>query len=206
MRRLPVLFSCSLPCHKCHQCGSIQAFIGAPIFFALLGVIAIPFSELDVRSFMARQRWSEGSIFLVPQSDGRSSAGQALRRTPQALNSVVCAFYDVRPPGGALTTADLDADRLIAILFVTPELLNRGNWRVIGEAPVRHLKLMPRLREVEANGFVGAKIIGSGNIEAFLDAFYGLRAWDDWAKPDYLDGLLLSPEKKPKSLLFRGRK
>src|SRR5437762_2084390 len=137
---------------------------------------------------MARQRWSEGALFLVPQSDGLSSVGQVVRRTPEALNSVVCAFYDVRRKvDERLSAADLDADRLISIQFTTPDLLDAGVWQVAGHAPVAHFDLMPRFHELEAGGFVGAKIIGSGNIQKFLDAFHGLRPWDEWASPHYLD-------------------
>jgi hypothetical protein len=36
----------------------------------------------------------------------------------------------------------------------------------------------------------------------FLDAFYGLRAWDDYADPAYFDKLLLTQDKKPSRLVL----
>jgi hypothetical protein len=33
--------------------------------------------------------------------------------------------------------------------------------------------------------------------EEFLDAFCGLSPWDAFKDPEYLDGLLVSPAKKP---------
>jgi len=49
------------------------------------------------------------------------------------------------------------------------------------------------------------KIVGSANIAEFLNAYYGLVPWDDWADPNYLDKLLISPDKKPKNIIFKNR-
>lgn len=149
---------------------------------------------------MARARvcWNEGSIFLVPLSDGRSAVGQVLRRTPRALNSAICAFYDLRVfPRAKVAPEDLDVQRLISLLFVTTDLLTYGVWPLVGEAPPRHLERMTRLPALEKASYVGAKVIGSGNVREFLEAYDGLRPWDDYADPQYLDKLLVSPDKKP---------
>jgi hypothetical protein len=157
-----------------------------------------------------RQRWSEGAIFFIPQSDGLHAVGQVVQRTRQALNSAIVALYDLRRKSGETATVfDLKPEQLIAIQFTTPDLLNNGTWPVVGEGPVANLSVMSKLSpirdlpELEKSGFIGATITGSGIIRKFLDAFYGLRAWDDWADPNYLDTLLLSPEKKPKVLLLK---
>jgi hypothetical protein len=153
-----------------------------------------------------KQRWPDGSIFLVPQSDGLSSVAQVLRRTPDALNSVVCAFYDIRVSDASnISAADLVADRLIAIQFTTPDLLDRGRWKVVGQSPPKHLGLMSKFPSLEAARWVGTDIIGSGNIESLLNGYHGLRVWDDWADPHYLDNLLLHPEKKLRNLVYRPR-
>jgi len=47
---------------------------------------------------------------------------------------------------------------------------------------------------------------GAGIVNEFLNAYYALRAWDDWYDPAYFDGLLLSPEKKPTRLMFKSTK
>jgi hypothetical protein len=39
--------------------------------------------------------------------------------------------------------------------------------------------------------------------EDFLNAFYGLTAWDDWFDPNYLDEFLFDITKKPKKLIFK---
>jgi len=38
-----------------------------------------------------------------------------------------------------------------------------------------------------------------------MNAFCGLTFWDDWADPNYLDRLLISPTVKPKNLLYKAR-
>src|SRR5258708_23647315 len=90
---------------------------------------------------MARRgtKWSEGSVFLVPQSDGLCSVGQVLKLTPGALNSVICAFYDIRvKPGAAVSADDLSADKLVSMQFTTPDLLNSGIWALAGQCPPKH--------------------------------------------------------------------
>lgn len=154
---------------------------------------------------MARRKakWSEGSVFLVPQSDGLCSVGQVLKLTPGALNSAVCAFYDIRvKPGAGVSADELSADRLISIQFTTPDLLNSGVWALAAQCAPKHLERMTRLPALEKADFVGAVVKGSGNMMEFLDAFYGLRAWDDYADPAYLDKLLLTPDKKPSRLIL----
>jgi hypothetical protein len=37
----------------------------------------------------------------------------------------------------------------------------------------------------------------------FAEAFRGLIPWDDWADPNYLDKLLISPDLKPKKLRYK---
>lgn len=154
---------------------------------------------------MARRRakWSEGSVFLVPQSDGLCSVGQVLKLTPGALNSVICAFYDIRvKPGAAVSADDLSADKLVSMQFTTPDLLNSGIWALVAQFAPKHLERMTWLPALEKADFVGAVVIGSGNIGEFLDAFYGLRAWDDYADPAYFGKLLLTQDKKPSRLIL----
>jgi hypothetical protein len=82
---------------------------------------------------MARRKakWSEGSVFLVPQSDDMCSVGQVLKLTPEALNSAVCAFSDIRVnPGAGVSADELSADKLISIqlrflIFATQAF---GHW------------------------------------------------------------------------------
>src|SRR5512132_1688535 len=146
----------------------------------------------------AKIQWTEGSIFLVPLSDGLCSVGQVLKRTPDALNSVVCAFYDLRvKPKTPVDVEQLTEESLISIQFTTHDLLRSGTWVVVGQGPSMYLERMTRLPSLERAGYVGAVVVGSRNMTLFLEAFHGLRPWDDYADPAYFEKLLLSPDKKP---------
>jgi hypothetical protein len=150
-----------------------------------------------------RQRWTPGAVFLVPLSDGNCAVGQVLRRTPGALNSVICAFYDFRRHcTDSVDISELSEKRLVAIQFTTPDLLDNSTWRVAGQGPVRHLDLRRDIETIESSDWVGAKVIGSGIIRKFLDAYYGLRSWNAWADPAYLDKLLISPDRRPVNVVL----
>jgi hypothetical protein len=96
----------------------------------------------------------------------------------------------------------LTVETLISIQFTTPDLLNNGTWAVVGSAPPAHLGMLKNFNDLERNEFVGASVRGSANISTFLNAFYGLAAWDAFADPHYLDKLLLHPERKPSRLVY----
>src|SRR5260370_23991446 len=106
---------------------------------------------------MARRRakWSEGSVFLVPQSDGLCSVGQVLKLTPGALNSAIGAFYDIRvKPGAGISTDDLPADKLVSMQFMTPDLLNSRIWALVAQFAPKYLDRMTWLPALENADFV----------------------------------------------------
>lgn len=151
-----------------------------------------------------RQQWKVGDIFTVPQLDGNKSIGQVL--DIPLPNIVSCAFFDIRVSGDQpvrdFAFAEEDHGKIVAAIWTTPDLLHLGKWVVIGhQQPQLPREAFPN-EELRGSRWVGAKTYGSGNVEKFLDAFYSLRAWDDWHDPTYLDGLLISPEKKPENLIY----
>lgn len=151
------------------------------------------------------QKWKIGDVFTVQTADTRHVLGQVIGREAEILNSVSVAFFDLRFESwrDAANVQDLPLDRLFASLLTTRDLLDSGEWRVVcNRASTIPSSLFP-YESLRTSGFVGARIIGSGNVNEFLDAFYGLAAWDDWHDPNYLDGLLISLEKKPANLLYK---
>jgi hypothetical protein len=148
-----------------------------------------------------QQRWDVGDVFLVRQRDGQWSAGQILDR--MMPNVISCAFYDVRVAEPEALPLPLSTAGLIAVTSVTRDGLDSGAWRVVGHAPIgveRRLWPNEQFRNV---GWIGAKIYDAGIIEEFLEAFHGLVPWDNWKDPDYLDRLLISPDKKPANLVYK---
>ncbi len=91
------------------------------------------------------------------------------------------------------------ADELVtSVQFVTPDLLKEGYWPICEnrQIVIDVEQYMP-LMSLEATGYVGASIVGSGNIQEFLNAYYGLCPWDEWHDPKYLDKLLVDGKKRP---------
>lgn len=154
-----------------------------------------------------KQRWDVGDVFLLPLKDGTACIGQVIGREPSALNSVAIALYDIK--GGWKGLDDFPELRLADIfsaILVTKDYLDGGGWKVVAREDVDLLADKKPYEHLRAKGFIGAKIRGSELVEDFANAFYGLAPWDDWYVPDYLDGYLISPDKKPvERLIFSGR-
>jgi hypothetical protein len=152
-----------------------------------------------------RQAWKVGDVFLVKLTDDSFVVGQIVGQERKALNSVSCAFFDLR----VKSEADLDSVRelplpkVFSVLFVTRDLLDNGVWRVIGDRRVTLPESLLPFERLRNQGWVGASVKGSGIVAKFLNAFYGLAPWDDWHNPNYLDELLMSPDKKPSNLIFK---
>lgn len=154
---------------------------------------------------MTKQQWKKGDIFTIKLKDNTFVFGQIIAYEPQALNSVICAFYDIRNMNlENISKLDLKKNKIFSILFVTRDLLDSGKWKVITTKNIS----MPflwyfKLFKLKKNKMVGTKIIGSGIIEYFINAFYGLDYWNNYKDLYYLDSLLISKNKKPKDVLYK---
>lgn len=148
--------------------------------------------------------WTVGDLFTIPLADGSFCIGRVIEFEPKALNSVICAFYTHRVDKIPNEEPVLSNDELISVLFVTRDLLDSGAWKVFSSSSEDFsLSKYFDISSLRNVGFVGVKIIGSGLIIELLNAYYMLSLWNDYANPDYLDSLLLSPDKKPKNVLLK---
>jgi hypothetical protein len=151
----------------------------------------------------SRQKWTVGDLVLLRLADGTFAVAQIVGKEPEALNSVTLAIFDQRYAGvEEAHEAELADEDLIAVLFTTPDLLNRGEWKVVESRPVAVDRDKMPNEDLRRSGFVGAKIYGSGIVERFANAFYALGPWDYYHDPKYFDNLLISPDKKPTRLVF----
>jgi hypothetical protein len=151
----------------------------------------------------AIQSWKVGDLFRIPLKDGSFLLGQIVAIEPSVLNSVSCALFDMKLSCDMPQPKQPHIERLFAILFTTRDLLDSGAWKVFGNAKVEVTRSQLPYEALRSSGFIGAKIVGSRNVEEFANAYCGLTPWDDWADPEYLDRLLLSPNKKPKTLVYK---
>ena len=151
-----------------------------------------------------RQQWDIGDVFIVPQQDGLWSVGQVIGLMDPPYGAI-CAFYDILcEPDCQDVATPLPFDKLISSLSVTKEALKWGEWKVIKkQQPVTLDRKHWANEPFRERRWVGAIIHNTVVVEAFLNAFYALEAWDDYHNPNYLDSLLISPDKKPKNLILK---
>ena len=149
---------------------------------------------------MARRKPPVGTVFRVRLSDGGYATGQVIAYEPQMLNSVSCVFTSQRDwtLGSVITESSI-----IASLFTTYDLLTKGRWETIGEAEIPIPQSDFPFEHLRSAGWVGAKMIGSGTVEEFLNAWHGLSPWDDWADPNYLDRLLFRGRIRPACATYK---
>jgi hypothetical protein len=135
-----------------------------------------------------------GDYFEVPllpegmtQPVAPPAFGQVLSVEPQAMSSIACAFW----PERSVDVASLLRQKPIAVQLVTSDLLRRKQWPIGGNAATSVPEQYRPYEQFRVAEWVGAKIVGAGNIRELLLAFRGLALWDNFADPQYLNGLLL---------------
>jgi hypothetical protein len=146
-----------------------------------------------------RQRHKEGDVFLVPLSDGSYGLGQVLSYEPEALNSVGCAFYDIRIVDGPSLDipAPLPQHRVVSVLLTTKDLLNRAVWPVVTDRAIPTPDSSRPYEKYRARKMVGATVVGSAIVMGFLNAYHGLEPWNVMFEEDYFDKLLAPGVKRP---------
>lgn len=149
------------------------------------------------------QSFSSGDVFRIQLLDGSCALGQIIEVTKQAMNSVLCGFYDVRAAETEIDRTEIFRRNLISVQFVTPESLKRSSWPVVRHeaVPFDPNEFIP-FDELAEKGFVGARIVGSGIMKEFMNAYFGLKPWDDWHDPTFLDSLLAPGAKRPSAIVL----
>jgi len=154
-----------------------------------------------------KQKWAINDLLAIPLSNGKYALGQIIGQEPELMKSVTVALFDQSLDSiDDIDTHDLcDSDKIYSLLFVTLNHIENGAWRILGAGnPIQiELDKMP-FEHTRSAGFIGAKVTGSGIVNDFAHAFFGLQPWDDWNDPQYLDSLLISADKKPiNRLIFK---
>ena len=146
--------------------------------------------------------WRVGDVFAVPLMNGLSSIGQIIDL--QTPNIIRCAYYsEIFSLKDFEEKSFCESANLIALLASTREQVDFGIWKIIGKKNIDVKGFTLPNEQFRAKGWVGAKIYDAGIVEEFLNAYFGLCVWDDWADPYYLDNLLINKSKKPASLLLK---
>ena len=144
-------------------------------------------------------KWNSGDVFAVLLGDKTYSIGQVLDlRWPQCVR---CAFYEEKYTSvHEINIAEVcKNEHLISLIEVTRVFLDSGMWMIIGNKEINISKEKYPNEQFRDKQWVGAVTSDAGLAEDFLNAFYGITAWDNWFDPNYLDGYLIDPLKKPKN-------
>jgi hypothetical protein len=152
-----------------------------------------------------RQLWKPEDVFVVPMLDGRYCPGQIIGEKGP-LNSIRMALFGqvCAEPEDALAI-DLSKDNAFAALLVTRDLIDAGAWPIVGARPILFARRDLPWEHARENGWIGATVSGSANIVKFINAYFGLVAWDAWHDPKFLDTLLIDPDRKPSNVILSKR-
>jgi hypothetical protein len=152
---------------------------------------------------MAKKKtvWKNGDIFQIELKDGSNVFGQVLDL--QMKNVVRCAFFNEKSDSDYVQDKNCQLENLISLIATTREQLDYGVWKIVGYKEVDiPIENFPN-ESFRVNRWIGAKHYDASIVEEFLDAFYALVPWDDWADPNYLDKLLVDPSKKPRNVILK---
>lgn len=150
------------------------------------------------------QKWQNGDVFLIPLLDGTYAVGQVIRKTKEAMDSAVCAFFDMRlDDADPLEVGKLTEESLVALKFCSVGLLDAGEWKVVDSRAPFDTSRYVDLDQLAENMYIGVRVVGSAILRELMNAYYALSPWNAFHDPEYLDKLLISPEKKPKNVVIR---
>lgn len=148
----------------------------------------------------------KGDLLVVPLINGKFVLGQIIRFDKRGLHSISFGLFDVVLDEPKLSANFiLDGSLCFSTMLVLSDCMLRKGWAVIGNQKLKiPKKNYPYEKELKKRG-VGASHFDYGACEQFVNAFYALIPWDCCYRPDLLDELLLSAEKKPQNLIYKNK-
>lgn len=157
---------------------------------------------------MARKKidWKVGAIFGVPIEEGLYCLGQILTHEKQCMDSILCAFTNVKSQAKYDQSSAIQVSDLISIQLVTRDSIDEGIWPILGACePLKIGQLFP-IESFRAAEYVGAKIRGSGIMQNLVSAYNGNSNWDQYFDPLHFNKLLLPGVQRPVNAIFKGSK
>jgi len=147
-----------------------------------------------------KQALNVGDIFSLPLPNGKFAPGQIVSQEPECMNSVLCIFFaDLLPSRGAVKSFAPTTKSILSVQLITRDLLDSGKWLIEGGGVPLSVSSYIPIDEYRRSGYIGVKIRGSKIMADLVSAYHGLSLWDDYADPNYLDGLLAPGVLRPMS-------
>ncbi len=151
-----------------------------------------------------KQKWVLGDVFKIRLENSNFSIGQIIAYEKE-IGSVFCALYKLSFNDDKMLLSNelMTSENLVSAIFTTSDLLENGKWEIITNMSIENKALLEGIVTAHRRKqFIGTDIQGSGLVEDFLNAYFGLTPWDDWANPTYLDEFLINMDKKPSNLIY----
>lgn len=147
--------------------------------------------------------WHPGDIFVIPLLSGDYAIGHILDQ--RMVNTVRIALYNtiVNEVKNIDPRNVINDESLISLIEVTREQLDYGVWPILTNLPTSIPISKYANEEFRLNNWINSITHDAALAEDFVNSYHGFLPWDDWYNPDYLDGYLVSPDKKPKNLLYK---
>lgn len=144
------------------------------------------------------QRWGVGDFFVFELSNDELAYGQVLGKQ---YTAPTCGLLEVKSRE-MLPIENIQRARVISILHLGSDLLDKGRWKVIGTG-----KSMadPDSSSLGKRGSVGTRSFGGGlALEHLAEAYFGLAPWNVGYCGDdhYYDKQLMSGIKRPSDCLW----
>ena len=139
------------------------------------------------------KKWAPGDVFSIELNDGTHAFGQVLAKQ---YRSPTCALFEAR---AAQMEEDLDqvcSSRVVTILRLTPDQLDKGAWAVLGRLPV---VADPDSGPGGPPNQVGSRSFSANVLTSFANAYHGLEPWNSSADEYFFDGLLMEGVERPAS-------
>jgi hypothetical protein len=144
------------------------------------------------------KKWGTGDFFYFELSNGELAYGQVLGKE---YTTPTCALFEAKSRG-ILSVEDIRKSRVISILHLGSDLLDKGLWKVIGPGK---LVAHPDSSSLGKRGSVGTTSFGGGMaLQELAEAYFGLAPWnvgycgDDY----YYDKQLMSGVTRPSQCLW----
>ncbi|MBK1789593.1 Imm26 family immunity protein [Persicirhabdus sediminis] len=144
------------------------------------------------------KKWQVGDVFSFSLSNGDLGFGQVLARE---YGAPTCALLDIRS-SELISVSEIEKARVISILHLGSDLLDKGGWQVIGTARVL---ADPDSSQHGSLFDVGSTSFGSGqHLQDLAEAFYSLSPWNVGycGDDEYFDKQLMADVKRPENCLW----
>lgn len=138
--------------------------------------------------------WAVGDVFAFKLQDGSLGFGQVI---DSQYGAPSCVLFELKS-AHELAPNEILRSRVVSILHIGSDLLDKGVWTVLGNAPP--ITRSSKSQHGPRNQVGSVSFGGGGIIENLANAYFGLVPWNgEYYREDYLNGFLMPGIQMPDS-------